>query len=94
MHTLHIPQVSLVDAYGKYLGYYKDQPDWWQNVQLNQKKSEEYLKDFKNTFLTSGGSTTDLKARLINEAEEKKVLLLVEEQNFQYIQKMLKKVNT
>lgn len=36
MEFIRIPQVSLVDASGKRIGVYTDDPDWWQQLKLKQ----------------------------------------------------------
>lgn len=34
MEIIRIPQVSLVDATGRRIGVYTDDPDWWQQLKL------------------------------------------------------------
>lgn len=34
MEVIRIPQVSLVDATGRRIGVYTDDPDWWQQLKL------------------------------------------------------------
>jgi ankyrin repeat protein len=86
MEVIRIPQVSLVDASGRRIGVYTDDPDWWQQLKLkNQnitapppaiKASSEENKDA--TRPSSGGSSSQeasvfgSTARLIKEGEEKK----------------------
>jgi len=47
MEVIRIPQVRLVDAFGKDIGVYTDDPDWWQRLknksfnEIEQEKSNE-----------------------------------------------------
>lgn len=69
MQTIHIPQVTLVDASGKYLGLYHDEPDWWQDVQANDRKASHILGELaRKSFMHT--STTDMKSQLINDSND------------------------
>ena len=43
MEVIRIPQVNLVDAHGKDIGVYTDDPDWWQK--LIDKKLKKMIKN-------------------------------------------------
>lgn len=56
MEFIRIPQVSLVDASGKRIGVYTDDPDWWQQLKLKQhqhaqNKNEQEVINLKNENL-------------------------------------------
>jgi hypothetical protein len=40
MEIIRIPQVSLVDATGKRIGVYTDDPDWWQQLKLKHQSHQ------------------------------------------------------
>ena len=39
METIRIPHVSLVDATGRRIGVYTDDPDWWQQLKLKHQNN-------------------------------------------------------
>ncbi|RMZ97637.1 Transient receptor potential cation channel subfamily V member 6, partial [Brachionus plicatilis] len=83
MEVIRIPQVSLVDATGRRIGVYSEDPDWWQT--LKAKQNEILLPQIENsdgnqisvvsrqlTPVNDVGydSTSNIRARLIKENEE------------------------
>lgn len=84
MEVIRIPQVSLVDATGRRIGVYSEDPDWWQT--LKSKQNDIVLPQIENsdgnqisivsrqlTPINDVGyeSTSNIRARLIKENEEK-----------------------
>jgi ankyrin repeat protein len=83
MEVIRIPQVSLVDATGRKIGVYSDDPDWWQQLKLkhqaaeaitdgteqNQTRPESGSPSNKSVF----DSATSLNAKLIKGEKKKQV---------------------
>lgn len=82
MEVIRIPEVSLVDATGRRIGIYSEDPDWWQT--LKAKQNEILLPQIENsdckqisvvsrqlTPVNDVGyeSTSNIRARLIKENE-------------------------
>jgi hypothetical protein len=44
MEFIKIPRVCLVDASGKSIGVYTDDPDWWQQLKIKQQHHAEAIK--------------------------------------------------
>lgn len=40
MEVIRIPEVSLVDATGRRIGVYNDNPDWWQKLKAKQQQNQ------------------------------------------------------
>lgn len=61
MEVIRIPQVSLVDATGRRIGVYTDDPDWWQQLKLkhhNTKMSHAVTGGPQTHAITSGASSS------------------------------------
>lgn len=79
MEVIRIPQVGLVDATGRRIGVYRDDPDWWQQLQLKHQSHNKDQLAIKNKVTTENarqltpvtfgenGSTQNMRARLIND---------------------------
>ena len=79
MEVIRIPQVSLVDASGKNIGVYTDNPDWWQRL---KKKHEvhSYNRLLNETYAnTTSPSDLGSNSQLIsNEKNIKKASLITD----------------
>ena len=73
MEVIRIPQVSLVDATGRRIGVYSDDPDWWQQLKLkHQNNKNQITEGSEDSRPTSGGSALGSKTKLIKEDEARK----------------------
>jgi ankyrin repeat protein len=77
MEVIRIPEVSLVDATGRRIGVYTDDPDWWQ--QLKQKQNQNMITENgeaamqkQKTNLKIDNSSSSMREKLINEGSESK----------------------
>ena len=52
METIQIPHVELVDIFGRNLGIFDEDPNWWQKVNSKSEKNEIYL-DSNNEKIVS-----------------------------------------
>jgi ankyrin repeat protein len=75
MEVIRIPEVSLVDATGRQIGVYTDDPDWWQ--QLKQKQNQKMITENgeqalskQKTLLKINNSSSSMRDKLINEGRE------------------------
>jgi len=68
MEVIRIPQVSLVDTFGRDIGVYTEDPDWWQRLKDNN------FKKIDQEMLDEASSPTDLgsNAHLINSEKKTK----------------------
>lgn len=77
MEVIRIPEVSLVDATGRRIGVYTDDPDWWQ--QLKQKQNQNMITENgelalskQKSLLKITNSSTSMRDKLINDGRESK----------------------
>ena len=75
MEVIRIPQVSLVDATGRRIGVYTDDPDWWQQLKLKHKNVQlRQIKEKEMDAISEAGSETQMgsKVKLVKEAADEK----------------------
>ena len=60
MEVIRIPQVNLVDAHGKDIGVYTDDPDWWQKLRDRKLKKNDQERLEENSSPTDLGSNVNL----------------------------------
>ena len=73
METIHIPQVNLVNASGRKIGVYSEDPNWWIKLQLkrrNQILPQTQNSDTDNTPVSAVGSVSSEK-KLIDDQKQK-----------------------
>lgn len=79
MEVIRIPEVSLVDATGRRIGVYTDDPDWWQQLKQkdqsnmitqNDEPSQTLIRQKTRDHFAS--STTSMKAKLISFDDKEK----------------------
>jgi ankyrin repeat protein len=69
MEFIRIPQVSLVDASGKRIGVYTDDPDWWQQLKLkqhqhSQNQNQKDIMNLKNETMLLNSKDSRKKSNL------------------------------
>ena len=67
MEVIRIPQVSLVDATGRRIGVYTDDPDWWQQLKLKHQNNQLAITNGPDSNNTNNNDLNKDTTRTVNE---------------------------
>ena len=82
MEMIRIPHVSLVDATGRRIGVYSDDPDWWQQLKLRSHMIDKTNYNIPSSTETSSQTRDITPTNLIeNELNSSKIKLIKDDQN-------------
>ena len=84
MEVIRIPQVSLVDAAGKQIGVYSDDPDWWQRLKQNS-LTQSLSEQGSNAQLIKDSAFSDKKLNLNESMKSRCSTKFSEESEFNVI---------